>query len=1135
MKHTPSYTWEKGKLRGKNFKNTRNFRASQELPVDEYKEQIIASVDNNDEVIISAETGAGKSTRVPQFLCNAGYNVIVTQPRRIAAITLAKHVAREMNTSLWDGVGYHIWWWNMEDKRFSEQTGIKFCTDWLQLIQQLVAKPKHVLDDRETVLVIDEVHERNQNIEILLAWVKKEKQLGRKIKIVIMSATIESNELSDFFAEKDIEEEQNKIVPVIDVPGRLFPIQEETWEYWEIDTIVDWLVNEGKNTLIFQPGKQEINDCISGLQQKIWDKAIILPLHGELTVEEQEKIFASYDIPVIVVATNVAQTSITIPYINAVVDTWLEKRIEIIDGVESLIVWYVSKADCKQRAWRAGRCWPWQYIYCWPKNRNDLREYPTPEIQRTRLDLNYLRIFAKTWYAMEDLSFVHQPKNQDIQQAKITLQKLWAIDKDNNITSLWKKVVELPVDVHEWCMIVQACKEWVLDDVLKIAAIKEQWWILFADKEWTYSPPTSIKNDKSDLISHLNLFNIWMDCRKTYFLDNGDTDMSDQQYRTKERKRKDRLKSHCINVKSFFRAMEKYKQLKSLFKKELFQQKTIEYTAEERQTAILKCITVGMLDNIWITTETQSKRWGTVSYYKSEPDDDERSISHRSYVDNPYIVSGDALNIQTRMGLLKILTQTNIVEFDWLQEFAPHMVQEHIKDDDRSNQQQKVLHEIEKTFNGIYVCSEKKESVCSDTSVQVFCTALAQWYVYSDNDIFNTIQIHNKEVFEQLEQLAVKTAGSIKSMSQKGLSDYFYEILHNKGIITTQDLILYLQKDPEALFQTLTLNPPHMLIRDYKKILAKYPEQICIGDVIYPVKYEKGRYSSYKISICIQEEDIETISSKDLIGYFEGKKYVFLCEKNGREFEIQDIEQYKQQRNEEYKKAKRDEFDNIYNIDQEVYNIENYQGNRVIQEKCYDEEKQLYAYLWLVSRRENGIQMYYQQRFFKKSDAEEYTNEVDRLYQKLIEEKKEIQHRKEKEEQIEKEYQEILTTYDIPEHVIHLFYGRSDFVEFFRNLKKINPNTLDAHELSCGRARASDTIYQAFEWEGEFCSVDINDIKYFIYDRFFGGDIGYYETEEYEESLNDQEEWEESTLPLDNIANIEELLASKFTVIKSKK
>lgn len=236
-------------------------------------------------------------------------------------------------------------------------------------------------------------------------------------------------------------------------------------------------------------------------------------MHGELSVEEQARVFKKYDQPVIIVSTNIAQTSVTIPYIDAVVDSAKEKRIELKDGVETLALGDISQADVKQRAGRAGRCKSGIYVYCNDTPQHTLPQFSQAEIERTRLDLNYLRILAKTGYGMEELDFFHQPPQENILHAKKKLRLLGAIDEKNQVTKLGKNLSKLPIDVNEGVMILKALELRVLDEVLKIAAIKGQKGIIsHKDQE---KVPRECRNQDSDLLTNLKLFEMARELKDT--------------------------------------------------------------------------------------------------------------------------------------------------------------------------------------------------------------------------------------------------------------------------------------------------------------------------------------------------------------------------------------------------------------------------------------------------------------------------------------------------------------------------------------------------------------------------------------------------------------------------------------------
>lgn len=475
------------------------------LPINDKKEEIVKAVNNFDTVILTAETGSGKSTQVPQFLYEAGYKVIVTQPRRIACITLAERVDEEMHddswSKYWDGVvGYHT---AFESTR-TEKTEILFCTDGLQMA-------KGIKKNEKTVLILDEVHEWNLNIETLVAWIKKFRTDNNSIKVVLMSATMESNELEKFYAE-------NSSVTTISIEGRYHKvemIQDSSYDF--ISRICEF-AESGRNVLAFAPGKKEINDTIDELKQRMEDhQVIILPLHSELSAKEQNACFKQYSETKIVVATNIAQTSVTIPDIDAVVDLGTEKRIEVHNGIEGLFIHNISKADCLQRAGRAGRTKDGKYVLCSYYTLDDRDEFSTPEIQRLIIDKVVLKLASVNIDAAE-LDFFHQPSKESIIESKKVLKMLGAL-KHNQITAVGKRMVKFPVSVRSAKMILTAEELGCVDDILKITSIievgslidyraekevKSTWLDLSFTEKIKYSDFT--KEDKSDLLAELDIF-----------------------------------------------------------------------------------------------------------------------------------------------------------------------------------------------------------------------------------------------------------------------------------------------------------------------------------------------------------------------------------------------------------------------------------------------------------------------------------------------------------------------------------------------------------------------------------------------------------------------------------------------------
>ena len=423
------------------------------LPIIARETEILSALENNSVVIITAETGSGKTTQVPQMTSNAGYYTTVTEPRRLVTRSIAKRVADELGVELGTKVGFNTAF----ERNFSRQTNIMFVTDGLQLVKELGGK-----NSRKRVLIIDEAHESNLNIEVLLAWSKKQIKEGSDLKVIVMSATLDVDALAEFYGKS--------ITACINVEGRMHKVVEEA-SIGSVEMNVQRLVNLGHNVLVFEPGKREIEELRTNLNYSS-ETAVVLPLHSELPIEEQDKVFKSYDVPKVVIATNIAQTSITIPDIDAVVDTALEKRIELLNGIEQLVIENISKADAMQRKGRAGRTKEGVYVYCNTTSYDKLDEYISPDIERLSLESVVLRL-ADIGIDAENFEFFHQPSMENIKAAKDVLLKIGAMDHNGNITDIGKLMTKMPTSVRSSRMLVEAKKRGVLLDMVDIVSIYE--------------------------------------------------------------------------------------------------------------------------------------------------------------------------------------------------------------------------------------------------------------------------------------------------------------------------------------------------------------------------------------------------------------------------------------------------------------------------------------------------------------------------------------------------------------------------------------------------------------------------------------------------------------------------------------
>jgi HrpA-like RNA helicase len=609
-----------------------------ELPVAGQREQIVEAVDNNQAVVISAETGAGKSTQVPQYLAEQGYKVIVTQPRRLAARTLSERVRDEVVGAKGEDYENFVGFRTAHERDDSPDNRILFCTDGLQLVREMSDKDDQLQE--KTVLVLDEVHEWNTNMELSVAWAKKRMKEDPNFKVVLMSATVEGGELAKFF---------NDDAPLLEVPGRTFPVNKE-----EGGTVFDSSVNfarQGKNTLVFLPGEREIKEMTAKLQAQNLNVPI-LPLHGQLDKAEQDKAFQHYESGKIVLATNAAQTSVTIEDIDAVVDSGLERRKEVRHGVEGLYLGAISQADCLQRAGRAGRTKPGEYVLAGLDEESfvpfaERDKHATPEIRRTLLDTTVLRL-ARTGIDISDLEFFHQPDQAEIASAKRSLWMLGAMTEQGEITKLGKQMESLQMEPHYARMLVEAKKysPGIIKNIIDIIAIQQAGGIVKNGKQNQGWRELTDEKD-SDLLAELDVMvgaqNIDKQNRKDYGIMN-----------RAMREAGDGRKSMARNL-----------QIKKLG--------DVEAVKPENREAVMKSIIAGLVDQVWQRNPDDGR-------YKTAGNTTRRQLSTGTVLENTNVIVGSPFDLQTknpRTGEEKtyqlLQGATKVTNTAWLPQLAPHV------------------------------------------------------------------------------------------------------------------------------------------------------------------------------------------------------------------------------------------------------------------------------------------------------------------------------------------------------------------------------------------------------------------------------------------------------------------------------
>jgi ATP-dependent helicase HrpA len=443
------------------------------LPIARHRDAIAQAVGTNQVVVLCGDTGSGKTTQLPKILLELGRGVSGTightQPRRIAARSVAQRIADELNAPLGDVVGYKV--------RFSDKTTpatrVKLMTDGILLAE---TQNDRALLEYDTI-VIDEAHERSLNIDFLLGYLKQLFPRRPDLKLIITSATIDPERFSKHFDN----------APVISVEGRTYPVEVRYRPLMSDDPedagllVRDGLVSAieelwseaAGDTLVFLPGEREIREAADSLGAARLQQAEVLPLYARLSVAEQLRVFAPGRKPRIVLTTNVAETSITVPGIRYVIDTGVARisRYSARNKLQRLPIEPISRASADQRKGRCGRVGPGVCVRLYSEKDFDLRpQFTDPEILRTNLASVILQMKAYGLGRIEEFGFIEPPDYRQVKDGYQTLYELGAIDESNEITDLGRIMARLPIDPKVSRMILAARQFDCLREVLIIAA-----------------------------------------------------------------------------------------------------------------------------------------------------------------------------------------------------------------------------------------------------------------------------------------------------------------------------------------------------------------------------------------------------------------------------------------------------------------------------------------------------------------------------------------------------------------------------------------------------------------------------------------------------------------------------------------
>ncbi|KAF5949663.1 hypothetical protein HYC85_011656 [Camellia sinensis] len=620
------------------------------LPIYTFRDQLLKAVCDHQVLVITGETGSGKTTQIPQYLHEAGYTkrgkIGCTQPRRVAAMSVAARVAQEMGVKLGHEVGYSIRFENCT----SEKTVLKYMTDGM-LLRELLGEPDLA---SYSVLMVDEAHERTISTDILFGLVKDIVRFRPDLKLLISSATLDAKKFSDFFDS----------APIFEIPGRQYPVEisytkapEANYLDAAIVTVLQIHVTQPDgDILVFLTGQEEIetaeemlNQRMKGLASKI-AQLVIFQIYGNLPTERQAKIFepTPKGARKVVLATNIAETSLTIDGIKYVIDPGFckMKTCNPRTEMESLLVTPISKASAMQRAGRAGRTGPGKCfrLYTAYDYHNDMEDNTAPEIQRTNLANVVLTLKTLGINNLMNFEFMDPPPVEALLKALELLYALSALNKSGELTKIGRKMAEFPLDPKLSRMIVASDRYKCSGEIITIAAMLSVGYdIFYCPKNRKLLADSAKMNfHRGHVGDHIALLNVYTSWKETNFSTQWCYD-------------------NFVQVRSMKRARDIRDQLEGLLERV-----EIELTPNTSDIeAIKKAITSGFFTHSSRLLKNGS--YQTVKHPQTVYIHPTSGLSH----EHPKWVIYNELVLTTK----EYMRQVTEIKSEWLLEIAPHYYQ----------------------------------------------------------------------------------------------------------------------------------------------------------------------------------------------------------------------------------------------------------------------------------------------------------------------------------------------------------------------------------------------------------------------------------------------------------------------------
>ena len=823
----------------------------EDLPVSARRADIEAAMREHQVVIVCGETGSGKTTQLPKIAlamgrgcCNAkpgerGRLIGHTQPRRIAASSVASRIAEELKTPLGEVVGYKV---RFHD-RLSRGASVKLMTDGILLAE---TQTDPLLNAYDT-LIIDEAHERSLNIDFLLGYLREILPRRPDLKVVVTSATIDAQRFADHFASA------KGPAPVILVSGRTYVVEvryrpfEEARDYDTNDAIADavdelWRGGaQSGDVLVFLPGEREIREAADHLRkhlshQSALRNAEVLPLYARLSQAEQDLIFHPKGQRRIVLATNVAETSLTVPGIRYVVDTGTArvKRYSLRSKVEQLLVEPISQAAANQRAGRCGRVAEGICIRLYDEaDFNGRARFTDPEILRSSLAAVILRMKALHLGDVESFPFLEAPSRRAITDGYQLLAELGAVDDGLELTETGRALSKLPLDPRVGRMLLAANEGQALEEMLVIASalsvqdVRERPMEAQAQADQAHA---KFDDEKSEFVSWLKLWQ-WLETSRTGKPPTVATPQPHSEHKLSHRQYEALLRQNFVSVRRVREWRDIHTQLVTVVAEHGWKRNTLPASYEQLHKALL----TGLLGNIGCKHDTDDVYMGArgIKFYRHPG-------AHLSKRPGRWVVCAELVETARLFGR-GIAT----IEPQWLEQVGGHLLRKQVLDPHWEKKAAEVVAYERATLYGLVVYAQRRVNFAQFDPVQARETLIRDGLVASIEDDTWPAEWWprlpflgvNRKLVLQVQDLEHKSRRQDVLVDESLIYAYYDQHIPS-DVCTARDLERWYRQQVKLAPQLLQLNKEELMRHEAAGVTTEaFPKTLKLGGVDCSVSY----------------------------------------------------------------------------------------------------------------------------------------------------------------------------------------------------------------------------------------------------------------------------------------------------------